>query len=62
MIIGFVGLIGSGKDTCADILVSEGGYKRVSFATTLKDTVSAVFGWDREMLEGNSSEIGRAHV
>ena len=56
MIIGFVGLIGSGKDTCADILVSEGGYKRVSFATTLKDAVAAVFGWDREMLEGNSEE------
>ena len=56
MIIGFVGLIGSGKDTCADILVSEGGFKRVSFATTLKDAVSAVFGWDREALEGNTEE------
>jgi len=56
MIVGFVGLIGSGKDTCADTLVSEGGYKRVSFATTLKDAVSAVFGWDREALEGNTEE------
>jgi len=56
MIIGFVGLIGSGKDTCADTLVSDGGFKRVSFATTLKDAVSAVFGWDREALEGNTEE------
>ena len=56
MIVGFVGLIGSGKDTCADTLVSEGGFKRVSFATTLKDAVSAVFGWDREFLEGNTEE------
>lgn len=56
MIIGFVGLIGSGKDTCADTLVSEGGFRRVSFATTLKDAVAAVFGWDREALEGNSEE------
>ncbi len=56
MIVGFVGLIGSGKDTCADTLVSEGGFKRVSFATTLKDAVSAIFGWDREALEGNTPE------
>ena len=56
MIIGFVGLIGSGKDTCADTLVSEGGYKRVSFATNLKDAVAAIFGWDREALEGNTEE------
>ena len=56
MIIGFVGLIGSGKDTCADTLVSEGGFKRVSFATTLKDAVSSIFGWDREALEGQTDE------
>jgi len=56
MIIGFVGLIGSGKDTCADTLVSEAGYKRVSFATNLKDAVAAIFGWDREFLEGNTKE------
>ena len=54
MIIGVCGLIGSGKDTIADYLVNIHGYRRDSFAATLKDAVSAVFGWDRDMLEGRS--------
>jgi len=56
MIIGICGLIGSGKDTVADYLVNEHGYRRESFANPLKDAVAAVFGWDREMLEGRSKE------
>jgi hypothetical protein len=52
MIIGFVGLIGSGKDTAADYLVNEHGFKRDSFAAPLKDAVANVFGWDRDLLEG----------
>jgi hypothetical protein len=56
MIIGFVGLIGSGKDTAADYLVNFHGFRRDSFAATLKDAVSAVFGWDRLMLEGRTAE------
>ena len=56
MIIGFVGLIGSGKDTAADYLVNFHGFRRDSFAGTLKDAVSAVFGWDRLMLEGRTAE------
>ena len=54
MIIGFCGLIGSGKDTAADYLCNFHGFKRESFAHTLKDAVSAVFGWDRELLEGRT--------
>lgn len=54
MIIGICGLIGSGKDTIADYLVNIHEFRRDSFAATLKDAVSAVFGWDREMLEGRS--------
>jgi hypothetical protein len=56
MIIGFVGLIGSGKDTAADYLVNFHGFRRDSFAGTLKDAVSAVFGWDRTLLEGRTKE------
>ena len=56
MILGVTGLIGSGKDTIADYLVTEHGFKRVSFAASLKDAVSAVFGWDREMLEGTTKQ------
>ena len=54
MILGVTGLIGSGKDTIADYLVTNHGFKRVSFAASLKDAASAVFGWDREMLEGTT--------
>lgn len=54
MIIGVTGLIGSGKDTIADYLVTNHGFKRVSFASSLKDAVAAVFSWDRELLEGTT--------
>ena len=54
MLIGIVGLIGSGKDTAAEHLVTQHGYIRDSFAKSLKDAVSAMFNWDREMLEGNT--------
>lgn len=54
MIIGVTGLIGSGKDTIADYLVTNHGFKRVSFAASLKDAVAAVFSWDRELLEGTT--------
>lgn len=56
MIIGFVGFIGSGKDTAADYLVNFHGFRRDSFANTLKDAVAAVFGWDRILLEGRTKE------
>ena len=56
MIIGICGLIGSGKGTVADILVEQHNYEKLSFADKLKDGVSSVFGWDREMLEGDTDE------
>ena len=56
MIIGFVGFIGSGKDTAADYLVNFHEFRRDSFANTLKDAVAAVFGWDRVLLEGRTKE------
>jgi len=54
MIIGICGLIGAGKDTMADYLVNIHQFRRESFANTLKDAVSAVFGWDRDLLEGRT--------
>ena len=56
MIIGVVGFISSGKDTIADYLVNIHQFRRESFANTLKDAVSAVFGWDRTMLEGRTKQ------
>ena len=54
MIIGLVGLIGSGKGTVADLLVERHGYSKESFAGSVKDAVSTIFGWDRALLEGDT--------
>ena len=54
MIIGITGLIGSGKDTAADYLIRFHGFKKLSYAGTLKDCVASIFSWDREMLEGTT--------
>jgi hypothetical protein len=51
-IIGIIGAIGSGKDTIADYLIAEHGFKKLSFARRVKDAAAAVFGWNRELLEG----------
>ena len=56
MIVGICGFIGSGKDTIADYLVNFHEFRRESFASTLKDAVSSVFGWDRTLLEGRTKE------
>jgi len=56
LIIGLVGFQGSGKDTIADYLVNIHEFRRESFANTLKDSVAAVFGWDRNMLEGRTKQ------
>ena len=56
MIIGVCGFIGSGKDTIADYLTNFHGYRRESFANSLKDAVAQVFGWDRTMLEGRTKQ------
>lgn len=54
MIVGIAGFIGSGKDTIADYLITFKGFRRMSYAEPLKDAVSAIFGWDRELLEGTT--------
>lgn len=55
MLIGLVGWIGSGKNTAGDIL-SDIGFRKESFAGPLKDAVSCIFGWDRDLLEGDTEE------
>ena len=56
MLIGISGFEGSGKNTVADILSKKYQFKQESFAGKLKDILSVLFGWDREMLEGLTAE------
>jgi hypothetical protein len=63
LVIGLCGLSGHGKDSTADVLVQQ-GFRRASFAGLLKDIVSCLFSWDRELLEGRTQESRqfREHV
>lgn len=54
-VIGLIGFIGSGKDTVASRLIEQGAI-RDSFATPLKDLTASVFGWPRNLLEGDTIE------
>lgn len=55
MIIGLVGLIGSGKGTVANMFVERGCIED-SFAAPLKDLSASIFGWPRDMVEGDTIE------
>jgi hypothetical protein len=56
MIVAIAGSMNSGKDTLADYLVNFHEYRRESFASSLKDAISSIFGWDRTLLEGRTKE------
>ena len=56
MIIAFCGGQEFGKDTAAKFLIQNYGFRKLSFAGILKDVVSVVFSWDRQMLEGETPE------
>lgn len=50
-VIALSGWRGSGKDTVANYLVTEYGYKQMSFAARLKDVVASTYGVPREDLD-----------
>ncbi len=56
MIIGLCGYIGCGKDTCASFLEEYHHFQRFSFASSIKDIVASLFGWDRKDLEGSTQQ------
>lgn len=56
MLIGLLGLAGSGKDTVAKIMREKHVFHRRSFASKLKDITSTLFDWDRHLLEGDTLE------
>lgn len=49
------GFKGAGKDTIANFL-NHYNYSKYAFATPVKDVISIMCGWDREMLEGTTEE------
>ena len=55
-IIGLVGLIGSGKNSAAEYLIAAYDFKQESFASSLKDVLTCIFGWNRNKLEGITTE------
>lgn len=56
MIIGLCGAQGAGKDTVGGILESKHGFVKLAFASAIKDILSALFSWPRDMLEGLTTE------
>ena len=53
--IGLLGNIGSGKNTVAQYLATKGCIP-TSFAGPLKDLCASIFGWEMELLEGETEE------
>lgn len=51
--IGIAGRAGSGKDTLADYLVKEYGFKRFAFADPLKECLAQIPGWDHRHMHGD---------
>jgi hypothetical protein len=56
MIIVCCGFAGSGKDQVAKRLIDKHNFIKISFATILKDILSVLFSWKRDMIEGNTEE------
>jgi hypothetical protein len=56
MIIAVHGFKQSGKDTLADLLVKEYGFKKVAFADKLKDALHVIFNVPKEDLWGSDED------
>lgn len=56
VLIGLVGFMNSGKDTAGNVIIKNHNFQEDSYAKSLKDALSVIFGWDRTMLEGDTPE------
>jgi hypothetical protein len=56
MLIAIHGFKQSGKDTLADLLVREYGFKKVAFADRLKEAIHLIFDVPREWLWGSDED------
>jgi hypothetical protein len=57
MIVGLVGTKGAGKDTAADHLVEQFGFKKRAFADPIKEAVTHLFHLGPEQLVGDNKEV-----
>lgn len=57
MLIGISGRKGSGKSTISQLLI-ERGFKRASFATSLKEYLSKIYGWELGSLDSQEGKEG----
>lgn len=55
-ILGLIGFKGNGKDSLAKVLVNKYGWEQQNFAEPLRDVLSTVFGWERELLNNDTPE------
>lgn len=51
-----MGLIGSGKNTVSQYMQQQSNMVSFAFADRLKDVLAVAFGWDRQLLEGVTTE------
>lgn len=56
MIIGVHGFKQSGKDTLADILVTQYGFKKVAFADNVKEALATIFSIPKDKLWGSDED------
>ena|ERR1700691_3404040 len=56
LIISASGFQSSGKDTFGNFLVENCNFTKLSFSKSLKDSLSTIFNWDRDLLDGNTPE------
>lgn len=57
IIVGFVGTKGVGKDTAADVLVSDHGFVRRKFAQPIKEACAMLFQVPEHHFEGPEKEV-----
>lgn len=55
-VVAVSGWAGSGKDTLANLLIAEYGFKRIGFADPLKDNVARDFNFDRASLDDQAQK------
>lgn len=57
LLLGLVGVERSGKDTIADYLCRNHGFKKYSLAAPIRDIGKLMFGWSDEQIAGSKKDV-----